>query len=241
MGTEKRWSQSGELTTFNTSKGLVLQKTLAQPSVFTAQFFIGGDSSRTQLGQVTLRRCFAEVDWTVGGNTTRRVISVYNGCSISGVASHVSVKMFDRSTDFSGIGPIRYDYPVSVQLAPGTRPSQQQPPQLDLRGFAASLGAAGTLSYNLETLCRTLFGFSDVGIISSYVTVSSVEANQPGVSTPDVLVSQLSTGAAVLAQYNAFRNAGWVPMFPGATQLQIALGAGIVGNMLVSAVFGIDG
>jgi hypothetical protein len=239
---QERWSQAANLQTFSSGLGLVFQKSFPQPSVFTVQFTIGGDASRESGGgaNITIRRCYAIIEWTLGGVATRRVVSVYNGCSVSGVAQNVAIRVIDRSNALGT--PFVYTYPVNVQLAPGSRPSQQQPPYLALMTNSGTIGtgAPGTATFQFggsTGLLNQLFGFDDVGVISYY---AFLYRDTPAAGSFRIR-QRVNAAVGLLPGFQSgLFPEGWTPIAPG-TQALLIENYDAAQLMFYYILLGIDG
>ena len=203
---------------------------------YTVQFSIEGD-------QGIFANPVAEIAWSVEGVTIRRIVTVTDGCSVTGVGQ--SIKVVVRDNTPQGLGGITYGaaYKVSITVAPGSRPSVQQPPLFT--PIAGSLFSGGAL---LPITAPFIVGPTQVGVIavpqnagviSAYVTAITSDFSALGQFKAVVL--QVDQTAATRRSYEAFP-AKFVPIVPEASSLNLLnkLGGGGA-NILYSVSFGIDG
>lgn len=131
----KGWSASGKLQVgANVGAGdvsaavtaVTLDVNFKHPNTYTLQFFTDALQNPNPSG-VTIQT-LAEVIWSVSGNRVRRLISLLNGCALSGAGEGVSVKI----TDFSANAAQKSLYSVGVLLSPGVRGTFSQPPFLEI-------------------------------------------------------------------------------------------------------------
>jgi hypothetical protein len=226
----KGWSKSGTLktdgpgvTAHPSQNRVQTQATeFGEAEQFTVQFFVSrANVSGTNVSQ----RAKATITWSVAGNSVQRVISLYDGASISGVGEAVRVVVED---DSFRVGPATpndvKEYQVSFQFAPGTRPSQQQPPYLFIYKPVGFVNVPGF----------TLLIPENIGAISTNVYLSGLLA---GVTATATMVS----GAAGLSWdvLNDDPNQVWRPIMPGCTAIAFAFS--IPSRPQVGLMVGIDG
>lgn len=187
----------------------------------------------------------AEISWSVEGVTVRRLVSVTNGCSVTGVGQGVKVVVKDQTPQ--NIAGITYGvaYQVDITVAPGSRSSVNQPPTYTPIG-----GTVITFAPLVETVVLAPFSVppgglavvavpQNAGVISAYVTAVSDDFSPLGQFKAVVdQVDQISTGRRI---YDAFPQS-FVPIVPEITALNLfnKLGGGGA-NILYSISFGIDG
>ena len=219
MAAKRSWSQSG---TLQQGKGanIPVQAQFIEPSAYTVQFAF--DDSAVVTGQA---RAQAEIDWSVDGNTVRRVVSIGNGVSVSGFGQAVSVVMRDLGQGGNGD-----PYLVTCNINPGTRPSQNQPPFLEVYnedGFAAP---------GDDFIVQVP---KNVGAISVFIPIYTIT---PPVGEQEVLITQEIPGT-VLKGYDPFKFPGFIPLSPNTDFVRITnLGTGGDPTILFPTVaFGIDG
>lgn len=190
------WQQAAVLKTGDRLKTLSMQANFPVSQYYTVQFgvivpldplFSGFDA-------------VAEITWIVEGQLVRRRVSVGNGVSVSGPGQAVKVVVSDVSIPaIAG-----FEYTVSVQVTPGTRPSVSRPPTL--RGFSVqqALLGGGTLDLAVP---------ENAGVIS-VETSYAFDVAQPTVGFP-ILVQQSSFFGAIKSYY-ANVETGFVALAPNA-------------------------
>jgi len=135
----------------------------------------------------------AEVIWSVEGNSVRRLVSVVNGTSITGIGQGIRVRVFDETDP--GDTTAQQSYTVSVQVTRGSRPSIQQPPTYgqyytDSQGnvlFSSIVVLAGGASIIQVP--------QNIGAVSVWIT-----AYYPGQSFTDADLYVLQEDSALSAQ-----------------------------------------
>lgn len=229
------WSTSGFITSQDGENSAVkLQAIFPKADNYSVQFSVG-------TGNGNLINPTAEIVWSLEGNSVRRLVSVINGLTVTGMAQGASVRVYDAvPTNMGPMGP-QVTYPVGVQIAPGVRAAENQPPTLvisqapEVPGansmlFGQSILAAGT---NIDVQLPI-----GAGIISAYCTVSGFGV--PTVITEaDIQVLHYNSGGFTLKSYDP-RLLGFVPLGPDTTTIRIA-NFSAAGIYLVSLTFGIDG
>ena len=217
MSHKTAWSVSGDLQSNNASKAVQLQAEFHEIGNYLVQFGISktpGDSINPQ----------AELTWSVEGNSVRRVITVVNGVSVTGSAQAVKVKMYDAGSQVAGAR----DYTGSIQVVPGVRPSQNQPPTL--------FGAVGTL---VDSAAVTVPLPVDSGIISVLIKVASddVTAAHP-IPAGSVYAIQQDSAGARISVYEP-QDYDYVTISRDVTSVSIKNVSGL--TIRYSMTFGIDG
>lgn len=224
------WSRVGTLVTTQGKPNrriVSLSKTFPHPGTYTLQFHLKpADPDSHQIIE-----CEAVITWGAGGNTVRRVVTVVDGLSITGIADSVRVVMRDVSSVLGSSGD---KYVVSVQIAPGTRPTTQ-PPLLypPLSSNPQTVAAGGSADFNVP---------QDSGCISVCVIAGNASAVAPAASIPEqeacVIQSIIGFGV-ILKKYDA-RMFEFVPLSPGCRVVRFSnLSTGIM--MRVQVAFAIDG
>ena len=224
------WSKFAELATFDTGNRPTMQAQFDEPGDFTVQFAL----EPALLPLLSPIECIAIIEWKVAGNTVRRRVTVGNGMSVTGTAEAVHVTFFDAST--TGIAGVKYT--VTVNVAPGVRPTVQQPalliPPIVLAAAPNNpivLAPAGTHDYPVP---------QDSGAISVYVSVGSFAPILPGpIPDQSVTVRHLAPGGFILKNYDP-RNFIWVPLSPGTERIQVA-NLSLIAALRFQVHFGIDG
>lgn len=217
------WGQSGELIAGNDSKRVTLQFPLKRAGEATVQ--LGCDIRNAEFAAVRFA-AIAEILWSTNGNTVRRVVSLKDGMSVTGVGEHVKVIVTDASRS-DDIIPNNLQWAASIMVAPGSRSATQQPPYLEEQTpFDVAAGATAEVPIPENS-----------GVISAFVTAAA----PIGVALADnnVLVDQMFL-AQVVKSYDP-RNYGWVPITPYADRLILRAAAAVGGNVRFGVVWGIDG
>jgi hypothetical protein len=195
-----------------------------EPGVYTIQFTVipPGDGQGFA--------AYAIVTWKVEGQQVTRMVSVFSGAVISGVAESVDVKIVDVSQiGTNGFPTTPQKYQVGVSLSKGSRATTMQPATLVTQLDEIQLDAGATTSYLIP---------SDAGVISALVTSASLTT---GVLPTDILVIQSTTGlvAHLCRWYPIEQSPGWIPLFGGAVNLEIFnTGSAKAG---VNVIWGIEG
>jgi len=232
------WSASGKLINFNRMKGIKVQAKIAEPGMFTIQF--GVTRPPIVSGATDVVRPTADITWAVAGNTTNRRISVVDGLSFSGVGSYPQVKMYDGSIPGqSGVTGLVYS--GSILVAPGTRPSQNQPPSLDpvtyINNALAEAVYDGAIVLNPTDFSRFLVPPKS-GAISVFVTVSDIDnAGSAPITEADFVIEQRGA-TTLLSKYSTIDQ--YVPLAAGCTSVAVINRSAAL-TEVVSLRWGIDG
>ncbi len=222
------WSQSGVMHTGSLTDQVSLQAKFPKAESYTVQF--GINPSAGALAEAV--QAEALISWSVEGNTVTRRVNVANGASVTGTGQAVRVVMADRT-----VGGTGKDYVVSVQVAPGSRPSTQQPPTLIPVPAFFNVAPTGGVSDPVIPIP------TDAGAISVFVTVTAVGPGGPVASAEGIAtVDQQISGGFTRKTYDP-RTAEWVPLTPGATFLQLHNNNTVISgiHLFFSVTFGIDG
>jgi hypothetical protein len=177
-----------------------------------------------------------EILWTIGGNTQRRLVSIYDGSSITGVAEHFAINATDDTDLSDTTNQTQYD--VTITAAGGVRGSTALPPiyqtYIDNNGTILF----GRVSLNPLTNIEVLIP-QNAGVSSVMVTVSSVGNI---ITDDEVFFSQASTTAGALKIYNPM-DYEFVPISPQADRLFIENLTPVSGGHIIefSVTWGIDG
>lgn len=91
-------------------------------------------------------QCEAEIVWSINSQPIRRVVSVSQGCSITGVTESINIKLYDVTPLIFSQGsvPSLHQYVVFGSVAPGSRAATTLPPFLRAWPTTQSLAAAGS-------------------------------------------------------------------------------------------------
>lgn len=219
------WSQSGQLTPGSSQSAVSLQAQFPLIGAYTVQLNIEDPNASLVVANEVVR-AQAEIQWSVKGNTVTRLVDCVNGLSITGEAEAVSVRVVDRSiVTIANKQP----YVVSINVAPGTRPSVQQPPvfSADRQRLDGGLASGGVVV--------------PAGAISAQINVSGVLVGQPIVDADYFIVRQIANGGLVLKSFSPFRYDGWIPLAAGCTTIRFEQSALVVDNWYWFTSFGIDG
>ncbi len=222
------WSQSGTLVSENPDKEVSLQVNFPKAASYTVQFGINVPTP------IQFHRVEAVITWTVNGNSATRRVNVANGTSVTGTGEACKVVIRDYSATSIG-NPT--EYVVSVQIAPGERGSNRQPPTLradngngvNIFTLPAVGMAAGTVTIPIPP---------DAGAISAFV---AIWGGGPGavIARGDIAIVQEDAAGGNIAVNDGLISTDWIPIQAGAVALRLdsfnALAFG------VSVVFGIDG
>lgn len=230
VNTTNAWGRSGKLTTFKPNRIVSLAKTFKEVGTYTALFSIQAPKND---GSHSNPEAIADVTWGAGGNAITRRVSVLNGMAISGTSDSIRVIMRDASTQAeSGI-----EYPVTVLVSPGTRPTTGVPPLL----FPGINVNPVTLSANnfADFVIPTNAGVKAVSVIAGSDPQNSGSTN-PSIPDQQAVVQHLSPGiTSVLKNYDA-RMFQYVPISPGTVSIRVRNRASAI-SIMFSIAWVIDG
>lgn len=251
------WSATGTMRNDGESKAAHLQVNFAEregnpsPSKnYTVQFSVGPTflTSTKQLAHLPVNPV-AEIVWSVEGNSVRRLVSVTNGMSVTGVGEAVKVSVKDDT--LSSFAGNHCTYQVDITCAPGSRASTQQPPTYypetrDQSGTFSIVGA-GPVAYPGHTIDVPVP--QNAGVISYFaqwmafdpITFATIAATEV-----DWFIEELAGGSLTLKKYSAEQVNGWVPISPGCDTIRIHalfpnIGALAPWQLDTNITFGIDG
>jgi hypothetical protein len=226
------WSATGSLFTFNPTRRVTLQANFPNSEDYTVQFNVDYPPIPAPPPGWNPITTEATIVWSVEGNSVRRRVSVCNGVSVTGVGQACRVEIMDTTIQLAGAGaPKNVEYPVSVQVAPGTRAPIQQPPTLSRLTSPNGYIVVPAGTFTIVPIPQ------DAGAVSVYVAVR-ITPSLPVVPEGQALVSQELPGI-IVRSYDA-RTFEWVPLAPGATQIRFD-NFTAAQTMSISVVFGIDG
>lgn len=203
---------------------------------YTVQFSVGQPKDST--GKITTDRInpVAEISWSVEGNTVRRVVSVTNGAAVTGVGQ--AVKIVVRDQTFQQIATT-VSYDVSITVAPGTRPSENQPatfnPTLATQTSTIDVAPGGIPTGVIVPIPV------NAGVISAFITV--VPNDNSAIPENSAMVIGLDAANVITRKYDP-TNAGFVPILAQTVQLllvnNLPAGPGVP-TLNYAVTFGIDG
>lgn len=219
------WQQSGQLVTGNSDRIVMLQAAFPESGTYTVEIGV-----TPPLLQSRFFVAEAEIVWKVEGGFVRRVISVIDGATISGVGQAVSVTIRDVSIDPGAAIVLGETYTVYIQVARGSRPSVEQPPRL-IRP------SPSTLIYSVTSIGPTASQVFDVpedaGVISVYIGAANIVAATP----TEFYAIMANPGQNVMIVKDPV---GWIPLVPGTNTVTLT-NLDAVNNLIVTLIWGIDG
>ena len=252
----KSWSKSQYLTTTrevsqsgnSNARGFTFQQTLPDAGNYTVQFRISAQTAldgSNNVGNVTPT---ARIQWSIGGNTVQRIISIYDGASLTGVGDHVRVDVYDE-TNPNDIAPgYEQKYLVAVTVSEGERGANKQPPT-----YTQYIVNGGNIHFGSTYVTSTEGDFAvpvplDAGVISVFVTAygfTGRDPASPAILTEDqVSVALLTADNIVIRQYDP-RDYDWVPLPPQCRAIDLRNNMGTseeeMKTILFAVTFGIDG
>jgi len=200
---------------------------------YTVQFWLG---QRVAIGggAVGVFTPVGEILWSVGGNAQRRLVSIFDGTAITGVAEHFTVRATDRTDPADTSNQTQYD--ITITAARGVRGSTALPPTYQT--YITNAGITRLGSFNLGP--GVTFDVpipQDVGINSVMVTAASV-----GVVLTDVdfvFTQMYAVPALALKRYNPTIY-GFVPISSQADVLRF-VNLTAATTIEFSVAWGIDG
>jgi hypothetical protein len=219
----KGWSTSGKITT-RTTQAVQLQVQFDDPGYYTVQFNLAFTGSGIGFD------CRAEIIWSVKGNSVRRLVTVSDGLSISGCGEAVKVRIFDNSQLPLG----NLEYLVSVQVTPGSRPSEA-----DVNPLLQLFASGSTTYVELLPAGNNIFFPipSDSGALSVYITARFTFGAAAGlnIADTDLYIEQLS-GRKICGGSSLYQ---FVPLAAAVNSIQIFNISAL--NMFISCAVGIEG
>jgi hypothetical protein len=131
------------------------------------------------------------------------------------------------------------EYNLTINIAPGTRPSQNQPPQWGPINYIDGPSGLTVPFDGIVTVAPVSTNKielpPEVGALSFY---ASVAAGLVVIAPGELVIAQEGNGAT-LRLNEVTREGAFIPLAPGVTD--IALVNSSAGNISVSVAFGIDG
>ncbi|MCL2428611.1 MAG: hypothetical protein FWD12_05205 [Alphaproteobacteria bacterium] len=208
-----------------------LQMEAMEPGEYTIQFSVmeitpGLGGPRHQIPAPR-----AQVVWKVAGQQTRRLMSIYSGAVIGGLAEAVHVKLQDQAGAIPSLSK-GGTYKVVGMLTRGTRPPAMQPPILVTQP-AIEIVNGGSQRFAVPV---------DSGVISFYPQVVPVNPTDGAFDPSLVRAYMLSGGGTVISGITA--GAGSfipvpVPLVPGTHIVEVF--NSWTDNVWVQLVWGIEG
>lgn len=178
-----------------------------------------------------------EILWTIGGNTQRRLVSIYDGSAITGVAEHFTINATDDTDLNDSSNQTLYD--VTITAAGGVRGSTSLPPIYQTYITNTNTGSIAFGNFSLAGAATLNVPIPrNAGITSVMVTASYPAIVLTGA---EFHFAQASTVAGILKEYNPM-NYGFVPLSPQADTLLFVNFAASGGQIVdFSVTWGIDG
>lgn len=242
--TFKAWSASGALVSRVPNDNITLQSNFVEnPEGYTVQFSITNIEAVAGAGlPIGNYAPTAEIVWSVEGNSVRRLVSVVNGTTVSGVGQGCRVKVYDE-TPLSDATP-QTTYIVGIQIAPGVRAATQVqptyvPPIVDSLGstrigaLVVQPGVGGLTPVDVPV---------NAGVTCVFITASKFTGTPIVLTDADVHVYHTSVSGVTNKAYNPM-NYGWVPVAPETDHITFAdfLAVAPGNDVIFSVTFGIDG
>ena len=227
-------SATGQLVSRGTSIISIQDDFDGEAQNFTVQFSISARSAVNGgpfLGNITP---VAEIEWALGGNNQRRLVSVFDGTAVTGVAEHFTIRVTDQTDPNDGTNQTQYN--VTVTAARGVRGSTALPPTYQTYIQNAGLNKLGT--FNLGPGANIILPIpQNAGINSVMVTADSIGVLLTGIEFD----FEQSNPAGTLKRYNPM-NYNFVSISPQADRIiftNLTGGPGI--TLEFSVTWGIDG
>lgn len=201
MHRQSGWAQSGTLSTgVNNSVIKCAVERFDRAAVFTVQLGLNvGDGD----GQPVQAQ--AEITWSINGTPIRRVVSISQGCSITGVTESIDVRVYDVTPTVDG--STVYEYVALINVAPGPRSATSLPPFLRAWPFTQQLIASGSTALQVP---------DNAGVVGFRLSVAAT-------GTAGATVTMTDNLGTVYDQYVVPPgvNSIFVPLAPGTTSLLI--------------------
>ncbi len=223
------WSASGTILipagTVTTAIGAVLlQANFKKAGDYTCQFNL---STILQVGtKQVIARAQAELIWSVEGNSVRRKIEVFDGTAISGTGQAVRIKITDHSLQPAGVAHADLNYLVSVQVAPGTRPTETAPILLADTGIFTATGNPFNVDRAFAIITATPIAINipeDAGVNSWRLDVANTLTTAiPPVGSELIVTEGDQSNVFELGRYNYDDLNQWIPLTPGTQRIRIS-------------------
>jgi|WetSurMetagenome_2_1015567.scaffolds.fasta_scaffold225342_3 hypothetical protein len=232
------WSASRELISKDTNPAVQLQANFQDPTPYTVQFSITNLKATDGSADIGSYNPTAVIEWSVEGNSVRRVVSVINGTSVTGVGQGCRITVRDQTptTDTTK----EMEYTVAILVAPGVRPANQlQPILTPLIADSFGVTRPGAIFVDGGTGVDVQIP-ENAGVTSVYITAASLNAGIPvALTDADIQASHTNT-AYVYKEYNPNKYT-WVPIGPGTSTVRLTNFMGPLTQVLFNVTFGIDG
>lgn len=237
-GAYNGWSASGRLVSKDSNPAVQLQANFQDSTPYTVQFSITNLKATDGSTDVGSYNPTAEIVWSVEGNSVRRVVSVINGTSVTGVGQGCRVTVRDQTP--TGDSTKEMEYVVSILVAPGVRAANQlQPVLVPLITDPFLVTRPGTVFVDGGTAVDIQIP-ENAGVTSVYITASSLNAGIPIILTDADVQASHTNSAYVYKEYNPIKYT-WVPIGPGTTTIRLTNYMGPATQVLFNVTFGIDG
>jgi hypothetical protein len=202
MHQQSGWAQSGVLFTYQRGNPVkCLVEKFDRAAVFTVQIGLNvGEGGFPVQAQAT-------VVWSINGTPVRRVVSVSQGVSISGVTESAQVDVYDVTQQHGDVDYVSNQYVALVNIAPGVRAATTLPPFLNVWSSTQQLAASAETAVAIPP---------NVGAVGFRLSVSASGSAGAQITMAD------SVGNAY-DQYsvNPGENSIFVPIAPGSTMVVI--------------------
>lgn len=237
-GAYKGWSASGDLVSKDSLPAVQLQANFEEPVPYTVQFSVTNLKATDGSADIGSYIPTAEIVWSVEGNSVRRVVSVINGTSVTGVGQGCRVTVRDQTPDTDPTKEMGYT--VSILVAPGTRPATQlQPILVPLVTDVFGVARPGTVFVDGGTSVDINIP-ENAGVTAVFITASALNGGIPVILTDaDIEVSHESA-VYTYKSYNP-QKYNWMPIGPETTRIELVNYMGPTSQVLFNVTFGIDG
>jgi hypothetical protein len=237
-GAYKGWSASGTLQSKDSLPAVQLQANFEEPVPYTVQFAITNVREVTGTSHIGSYNPTAEIVWSVEGNSVRRVVSVINGTSVTGVGQGCRVTVRDQTPPSDPT--VDMEYEVSILVAPGTRPATQvQPILVPLITDVLGVARPGTVFVDGGTAIDVAIP-ENAGVTAVFITAWAYNAGIPVALTDSDIEAAHTSAAYTFKQYNP-QKYNWVPIGPETTRIRLSNYMGPTSQVLFNVTFGIDG
>lgn len=200
-----------------------LQESQLEPGEYTIQFTAIPPADGEGFA------AFAIVNWKVAGQQVTRIVSVFSGAAISGVAEAVDVSIVDVSQIGSaGFPTTPLPYKIGTSLSRGGRADTMQPATLSTQLTALSVAHGASQVFLIPKDC----GITSVMVLAAGSPVP--------VSSNAIVASQESPATAINVWYPVLQGPGWVPIQSGAVDVRV-VNNDAANAIFVNVIWGIEG